>query len=431
MKTLRSRICCALTVLAVAGWTAQAHDGAAVESNSGGLLKSWSLHPWMLIPLGLSGWLYTRGVSRLWRTAGRGHGVRRWQAACFATGWFALVAALISPLHEWSETLFSAHMIQHELLMLVAAPGLVLGKPIVAILKALPRSQVRALLRLAAIGSVRAAWRFITSPLVAWVIHLVALWMWHVPVLFRAALHDEAIHAVQHLGFLLSALLFWWAILDRSRGAMDSGAAVLFLFTTALHSGLLGAMITLSDDVLYADDTTAAEAWGLTAIEDQQLGGLIMWVPACTIYIAGGLALFAVWLRSSSERMRRSKGLMNQAAIILLAALVAGCNGCSDHKERAARITGGDPDRGRDAITRLGCASCHSIPGIPGDANVGPPLDRIAGRVYIAGVQLNTPANLARWLKNPREVDPRTAMPDIGATDDEVRDISAYLHTLR
>ncbi len=94
------------------------------------------------------------------------------------------------------------------------------------------------------------------------------------------------------------------------------------------------------------------------------------------------------------------------------------------------RITG-DPVRGRDAISRRGCAACHTIPGVPGTANVGPPLDRVGSRVYLAGVQLNTPENMARWLKDPPAVDPRTAMPNVGATDDEVRDISAYLYTLR
>ena len=122
--------------------------------------------------------------------------------------------------------------------------------------------------------------------------------------------------------------------------------------------------------------------------------------------------------------------------IVTLAVLMAvpAC-GLKDPRERAeyaARITGGDPARGRDAIARLGCAACHTIPGIPGaDANVGPPLDRVGSRVYLAGVQLNTPENLARWLKDPPAVDPKTAMPNVGATDDEVRDVSAYLYTLR
>lgn len=125
--------------------------------------------------------------------------------------------------------------------------------------------------------------------------------------------------------------------------------------------------------------------------------------------------------------MRRTVGL---AALLLL---VPACDRPNaDRADYARRITGGNPAAGRAAIERRGCASCHTIPGIPGaDANVGPPLDRIGSRVYLAGVQLNTPENLARWLKDPPAVDPKTAMPNVEATDDEVRDISAYLYTLR
>jgi cytochrome c1 len=120
------------------------------------------------------------------------------------------------------------------------------------------------------------------------------------------------------------------------------------------------------------------------------------------------------------------------AAFFVFLLALAGCNRPSAEREDYARvITGGDPVRGKEAIARRGCAACHTIPGIPGDANVGPPLDRVGSRVYIAGVQLNTPENMARWLKSPPEVDPKTAMPNVGATDDEVRDISAYLYTLR
>src|SRR3954468_11465342 len=116
----------------------------------------------------------------------------------------------------------------------------------------------------------------------------------------------------------------------------------------------------------------------------------------------------------------------------LLLALAA-CGG-ADQGEResyAARITGGAPARGREAIARPGCASCHTIPGVPGDANVGPPLDRVGSRVYLGGVLVNTPDNMRKWLKDPPAVDPRTAMPNVGATDDDVRDLAAYLYTLR
>jgi cytochrome c1 len=124
---------------------------------------------------------------------------------------------------------------------------------------------------------------------------------------------------------------------------------------------------------------------------------------------------------------------MRRILVLLPLLALSACNLATrgEREDYAARITGGDPARGKDTIGRRGCAACHTIPGIPGDANVGPPLDRVGGRVYLAGVQLNTPENMARWLKDPPAVDPKTAMPNVGATDDEVRDISAYLYTLR
>jgi putative membrane protein len=275
------------------------------------LAADWPLEPFVVLPLVVTAWVYLRGLRRMWREAGGGHGVRRWEAACFAGGWLALAVALASPLHPWGNVLFAAHMTQHELLMLVAAPLLVLGKPVVASLKALPPGKAGLLLRWTKPAWVQAAWRFVTNPLVAWFIHAVVLWAWHAPVLFRAALHNEAVHALQHLSFLLSALLFWWALLHRGHGAMAYGAAVLYLFTTAAHSGLLGALITLAGVVWYPDYLGTTQSWGLTPLEDQQLGGLIMWVPACSLYIVAGLALFAGWLRAAGERVRRREAMVS------------------------------------------------------------------------------------------------------------------------
>jgi putative membrane protein len=300
-----------------------AHGGAHHESdrpaeagprNWHELARDWPFEPLVVIPLALSAWLYGRGVRRLWREAGCGRGVRRWEAASFAGGWLALAVSLASPLHPWGNALFAAHMTQHELLMLVAAPLLVLGKPVVASLKALPRSWVQALLRWTRPAGVQAAWAFVTNPLVAWAFHAIILWTWHAPVLFRAALQSEFVHALQHLSFLLSALLFWWAILHRGRGAMGYGAAVLYLFTTAVHSGLLGALLTLAGVVWYPEYLGTTQSWGLTPLEDQQLGGLIMWVPACSLYIVAGLALFAGWLRAAGERARRREAAQLAAA---------------------------------------------------------------------------------------------------------------------
>jgi cytochrome c len=124
---------------------------------------------------------------------------------------------------------------------------------------------------------------------------------------------------------------------------------------------------------------------------------------------------------------------MRRVPVLLLALLAPACvqDPRREREEDAARLTGGDPGRGKAAIEWYGCASCHTIPGVPGDANVGPPLDRVGGRVYIAGVLTNTPDNMARWVKNQPEVDPKTAMPNLGVTDADLTDITSYLYTLR
>lgn len=267
------------------------------------LARSWAFEPVVLASLLVSGVLYAVGVRKLWREAETGRGVRRWEAWCYAGGWFALFVALVSPLHPWGRVLFSAHMTQHEILMLVAAPLLVLGRPVIALLWALPLQWARVVGGWAKVSWWQKVWRALTNPFVAWAIHAVALWVWHAPVLFQATLTSEWIHTAQHLSFLVSALLFWWALIHGRQGWMGYGAATLYVFTTSVHSGLLGALITFAGTVWYPAYNGLTASWGLTPLEDQQLGGLIMWIPAGLVYIAAGLALFAGWLRESEARV--------------------------------------------------------------------------------------------------------------------------------
>jgi cytochrome c len=106
--------------------------------------------------------------------------------------------------------------------------------------------------------------------------------------------------------------------------------------------------------------------------------------------------------------------------------------GCNSAEETARRLTGGEPDRGPVLIRKYGCSTCHTIPGVPGaDGMVGPPLDRIAGRTYLAGRLPNTPENLLRWIREPQSISPGTAMPQMGVTEQDGRDIAAYLYTLK
>ncbi|MFN2598062.1 MAG: cytochrome c oxidase assembly protein, partial [Pyrinomonadaceae bacterium] len=269
------------------------------------LARTWAFEPAVVASLAASGALYFFGVRKLWRGSAAGRGLRKWEAWCYAGGWFALFVALVSPLHTWGRVLFSAHMTQHEVLMLVAAPLVVLGRPVVAFLWALPVSWARALGNAAKAAWWQKVWRALTNPFVAWAVHAAALWVWHIPSLFQATLASEWVHTAQHLSFLVSALLFWWALVHGRQGWMGYGAGVLYVFTTMVHSGLLGALITFAGTAWYPAYDGLTASWGLTPLEDQQLGGLIMWLPAGLVYIVAGLALFAGWLRESDARLER------------------------------------------------------------------------------------------------------------------------------
>jgi putative membrane protein len=258
---------------------------------------AWSFEPGLIIPLALTAVLYAWG-----RRAK--HSATRLQSICFWSGWVILTLALISPLHEMGEALFSAHMVQHEVLMLVAAPLLVISRPLVPFLHALPFEWRRTVGRWSKFGIVQSIWRSLTTPLNAWLIHAAALWIWHFPSLFQATLSSDWIHAAQHLSFFLSALLFWWALFY-GRGQHAYGTGVLYIFTTGIHTGILGALLTLSTRLWYPAYQNSTAAWGLTALEDQQLGGIIMWVPASLVYLAAGLVLFAAWLRNSDSSSGR------------------------------------------------------------------------------------------------------------------------------
>jgi len=270
------------------------------------LWRAWSFEPGIVLPLALAAGLYARGLRALWRQAGAGHGIRRWQAAAFAAGWLVLAIALVSPLHELGETLFSAHMAQHELLMAVAAPLLVLGRPLLPFLWGLPMAWRRDAGHWTSRPAMRSAWHALTLPSIAWTVHALAIWVWHAPRLYDAAVTSDVVHALQHASFLGSALLFWWALIHGRNGRLRYGASVLYVFTTALHTTALGAVLSLASQPLYPAYAATA-AWGLTPLEDQQLAGLIMWVPAGIAYLVAALALMAEWLREAERRTTRSE----------------------------------------------------------------------------------------------------------------------------
>jgi putative membrane protein len=281
--------------------------GALARSVAG---QGWNLA--IASVLAASATVYGVGLIRLWRNAGRGHGITWINLCAFALGIGALIVALLSPLVALSEILFSAHMGQHELLMLVAAPLVVMGKPWLTAAWALPANQRAAALGLLQRPELRLPWRTLTGPAVILLLHALALWIWHVPGLFDGALRNRSVHAFQHLCFFVTAVLFWWALVQGRYGRAGYGAAALFVFITAMHSGILGALITMAGRPWYPLQAARTHAAGVDALQDQQLAGLLMWIPAGVLLALFGLALLAAWLGEGERRTRAADAALSR-----------------------------------------------------------------------------------------------------------------------
>ena len=255
----------------------------------------WTFDAWVVGPLLVSLAWYATGYLRL-RARSTMAVAHRASAGWFLAGWLVLAAALVTPLHEAGERSFAAHMLEHELLMLAAAPLLVLSRPLGIALWAFPHAARQAL---GALGrGISSPWRALTAPVTATVLQAVALWLWHAPRLFDLALASPGWHVVQHLSFLITALLFWWAVLHGRERRV--GVSVGCLFFTATVSGALGALMAFSSSPWYAGYASSGlDAFGLTPAEDQQLAGLLMWIPGGLVHAIAALALFGRRLQAT------------------------------------------------------------------------------------------------------------------------------------
>ncbi len=183
-------------------------------------------------------------------------------------------------------------MLQHLGLMLIAAPLLAAGRPLVTVLERLPRRLRRPVARLIARIPGR---RIVSHPAVVWTAHATVLWAWHVPALYERALASDVLHAAEHATFLLSAVAFWSLLLqERGRRRLGVGGGLIYLFTMAMQGTILGALLTLAERPWYASHA-ASQRW-LSPLEDQHVAGLIMWIPAGVVYAAAMLALVATWV---------------------------------------------------------------------------------------------------------------------------------------
>jgi putative membrane protein len=258
---------------------------------------TWTFDPWVVVPLLVFGLLYAIGSARLWRRTESGWVAFAGRLASGLAGGTTLAAALMSPLHWLGEHIFTFHMIEHEIVMAVSAPMLVAARPLAAVLWGLPRPVRRAVGAGFAARALRGGWEWLTRGANASILHAIAIWGWHVPVLFDAAVTNPLLHRLQHFSFFITAVFFWWSVLWRS----ERGPAAWYLFATMMHTGILGALMALAPRVLYTAQTQAAQSWGMTPLEDQQLAGIVMWIPAGTVYAGAALTMAALWIARSGR----------------------------------------------------------------------------------------------------------------------------------
>lgn len=276
--------------------TILAHQGQPPVPHD--LWDAWNLDPLIVFGLVIAGWVHHNGEA-----PGRRAQIEVWRSRCFVVGLVVIGVALISPLDALASALASAHMVQHVLLLLVAAPLLAFSSPFGRLFRGSPVVVRRRLGRWPRrIGLTPSRLRVLRLASVVWLAHVAAIWIWHGAVPYGAALRNEPVHIVEHASFLITGVLFWAVILRAGRTrAVSRGYGALLVFAMAMQSVILSALLTFARGPWYDGYSMTTRPWGLEPLADQQLAGVIMWVPAGAIYLAAALALIVTWLRESER----------------------------------------------------------------------------------------------------------------------------------
>jgi cytochrome c oxidase assembly factor CtaG/cytochrome c2 len=390
----------------------------------------WQFEPIVSTSLAVVAALYVLGLYRLSNKIEVRVRPDKLHIGGFFSGMLLVFAALCSPIETLADSLFSMHMGQHILLTMMAPPLLVWSNPGPVLAAAFDERWRHGMATaLIALGLDRIA-RFVMHPITVFILFCGVFVFWHLPIPYLWGLRYQIAHLLEHASFLFAALAFWILIIEPSgKRRLGYGAALLFLTVTVMVSDLPGALMVLSPRSLYPIHADGATAWGLSVMQDQELAGLIMWIPAGGIYLAAAMWLFVRLLQETEpgeSSVHRPAALMLPLMLLVLLIALGG------RAQAGETSFSGDPDRGAALIGKFGCGACHIIPGINGaDGLVGPPLNHMGNRVYVAGVLRNTPDNMIKWLRDPQRVVPTNAMPDVGLDDHQARDIAAYLSTLR
>ena len=282
--------------------TALAHGEVAPPPTFPGVLLAWRFDPIPIIGVVVAAVAYLWAVRRV----GARHPANRpprGRAIAFMAGLVAILLALVSPIEAYEGQLFSVHMVQHMLLELVAAPLLLLGAPITLTLRASSASVRRVLLAILQSRIVHV----ISFPVIAWVLFAAVNWGWHFSALYNVALENEPLHYFQHVTFLAAALLFWWPVigLDPSPWRMPHPVRLFYLFLAMPQNSFLGVALMSTGEVLYPHYLSNLRAWGPSPLDDQHLGGILMWVMGDMAFLVGMGLVVASWVRLEDRRTAR------------------------------------------------------------------------------------------------------------------------------
>ena len=256
----------------------------------------WSGHPSTMIGVLLLEAAYIYGAGSLRHRLGGERPVSIKQAASFTLGVFVIYLALNSPIHELSDRyLFSAHMVQHMMLLWIMPPLLLWGLP-----DWLLRPAVSSPLKL------RAA-RLAVHPLVCLAVFNSIIMVWHLPSSYNAALADHNLHIFQHFCFMVAGVLMWWPVLSRlpELPRLSYGGQMLYLFLISLLPAIVGGIISFADSVVYDWYADAPRVWGISPAADQQIGGLIMKTAGLIVFVAALAGVFFAWAGREEERRRQ------------------------------------------------------------------------------------------------------------------------------
>lgn len=274
------------------------HGGPDLERSE--VLTDWHLEPSIVLAITVA--------ATLWMLGRRDQDGRRREIA-FWLGLGAVAVALLGPVDAAAGALLSAHMVQHVLLVLLAAPLLAVAAPGPVWLRGTPlpvRQRLVAARRVVGLGPASIA--RLRDPVVRWALYVGVFWLWHASVLYDAAVEHDWVHAAEHVSFLTAAWLAWTPIVGPARGRLPVGLGILAVFTLGLQAGLLSALMTFSTSPWYAAHVERAPDWAPDPLVDQQAAGVVMWVPAGLIHAAVAVWLIVSWLGDTDRHTSRRPG---------------------------------------------------------------------------------------------------------------------------